>query len=169
MIREFVPGTTPPSTPPPEREPGALRSGTMSQDGYDEAEERDRRFPPGSMRRTMSLTRGPGQLIRRLSGSSKSRNPPISLPYSSTEAGEAPGMGRSNSLSGPRPDSRDMPLPKRPTNLFHRRATNISEKEIRRVAARGGAPDEDGEHDVGRRPGEINLQGGLDISLNMEN
>ena len=68
-IREFQPGSTPPTTPPPERSvPGTPGSAGFQQEGY-EREERDRRYPPGSMSRTMSLTRGPAKLVRRLSGS----------------------------------------------------------------------------------------------------
>lgn len=146
MIREYLPGTTPPPSP-----------GLQPQDGYGQDE---RRFPPGSMKRTMSLGgRGPGGLIRRLSGSVRSKNPPMSLegrPYSANNSqGTLP---RRNSMSAAQDPS------VRPTNQFHRRPTNMSIKEAKRAAAKGGA---DGNLD-GREPGQINLQGGLDVSLCME-
>lgn len=163
-IREFQPGSTPPGTPPPERSGFATpASGFDDQRGFD-GEERDRRYPPGSMMsRTMSLTRGPAKLVRRLSGSGKKGNmPPPTL------AQQGGGLPRRNSLGGP-PESRGSldgaEAPQRPINMFHRRPTNLSEKEIRRAAAKGGAPDEDGD---GREPGHVDLEGGLDISLNME-
>ena len=155
-IREFQPGSTPPPTPP-----------EYAEDDY-ERDDRDRRFPPGSMLRTMSLTRGgANKLVRRFSGS-KSKNPPVSL--SQNPPGEAPPMGRSASLGGPTPGSGRASMdsagpPQRPTNMFHRRPTGLSEKEIRRAAAKGGAPEED---EDGRAAGHVNLEGGLDISLNME-
>ena len=81
--------------------------------------------------------------------------------------GTAPGMGRSNSLSDvPRASMDGEQPPQRPINTFLRRPTNLSEKEIRRAAARGGAPEEEGED--AREAGHIDLEGGLDISLNME-
>ncbi|KAJ8605487.1 hypothetical protein MRB53_041432 [Persea americana] len=48
-------------------------------------------------------------------------------------------------------------------NTFQRRPTNLSLKEARRAAAKGGAED-----DEGNLPGYINLEHGLDISLCME-
>lgn len=164
-IREFQPGSTPPPTPPPEHGvPGTPSNGQYDDEGYEK--EDNRRFPPGSMLRTMSLTRGGAKLVRRLSGSTRSKNPPVAL--SQHPPGAAPGMGRSASLSGTTPGSGRASMdsagpPQRPT--FHRRPTNLSEKEIRRAAAKGGAPEEDQD---GREPGHIDLEGGLDISLNME-
>ena len=166
-IREFQPGSTPPSTPPPERSmPGTPGSGQYADEGY-EMDDRDRRYPPGSMLRTMSLTRGGAKLVRRFSGS-KSKNPPVSL--SQHPPGAAPAMGRSASLSGPTPGSGRASMdsagpPQRPINTFHRRPTGLSEKAIRRAAAKGGAPEDD---EDGRAAGHIDLEGGLDISLNME-
>ncbi|KAK3720827.1 hypothetical protein LTR37_003490 [Vermiconidia calcicola] len=144
-IREFAPGSTPPPTPPPERS----MTGDGGQDPYFEREGRDRRFPPGSMKRTMSLTGGPGRLIRRLSSSSRNKTR----------------ESRSNSLTGPAPNSSgraslDTGREQRPS--FLRRPTNLSERAIRTAAAKGGAPDEEGDE------GAINLKGGLDITLNME-
>jgi hypothetical protein len=172
-IREFLPGATPPGTPPLERSvPGTPGSGFDGQGEFGGREERDRRFPPGSMGigRTMSLTRGPAKLVRRFSAGGRSKNPPSALAQQG--AGAEP-MGRSASLSGPAGGARRGSLdgeaepPQRPINMFHRRPTNLSEKEIRRAAARGGAPDEEGV-DAGREPGHVDLEGGLDVSLNME-
>ena len=176
-IREFHPGSTPPPTPPPER---------MSFDQgddmpFNEPKERDRRFPPGSMRRTMSLTRGPGKLIRRLSGGGRGKNPPPSLgpeqtrtygAYDEKDAPAAPGMGRSQSLSGPRPESagtgRNGADPE-PRPGFFRRPTMLTKREVRNAAAKGGAPDEEGDAANGEpEAGHINLDGGLDICLHME-
>jgi len=183
-IREYLPGQTPPGTPKRARTPemGSSMDGSeyeRSGNGFarrqeEEARERDRRFPPGSMKRTMSLTRGPAALVRRFSGSGRSKNPPRSLapehgrPYSANQ-GAAPGMGRSASFGGDggTGDGGGSYFPpagetRRPS--FHRRPTNLSVKEARKAAAKGGA---DGNLD-GREPGHIDLQGGLDISLNME-
>lgn len=175
-IREYAPGSTPPPTPPPQQEPGTP-SVTDGAYDLDERDGRNKRYPPGSMKRTMSLTRGPMSLVRRLSGSGRGKNPSApwaaehARPYSSqSQDYGAPGMQRSNSLGGPNPDSGSyFPAgatagPQRPVNQFHRRPTNLSVREARKAAAKGGA---DGNLD-GREPGHIDLQGGLDISLNME-
>ncbi|KAK0292121.1 hypothetical protein LTR35_001550 [Friedmanniomyces endolithicus] len=157
-IREFTPGATPPGTP---REgQGAFRNG--EQDGAGE-----KRYPPGSMKRTMSLTRGPVSLVRRLSSGGRNKN---------SSAGEAPSMQRANSLGGAGagsyfPDGAGAAAPgppQRPTNQFHRRPTSLSVKEARKAAAKGGPEaDEDGAVEP-REAGQIDLRGGLDISLNME-
>ncbi|KAK4550007.1 hypothetical protein LTR36_002974 [Oleoguttula mirabilis] len=179
-IREYAPGSTPPPTPPPREEPDtpSVTDGAFSPD---EREGRDKRYPPGSMKRTMSLTRGPMSLVRRLSGSGRSKNQPAALapeharPYSSQSHDPAPNMQqRSNSLGGagsesgsyfPPGETADARAPpQRPVNQFHRRPTNLSVKEARKAAAKGGA---DGNLD-GREPGHVDLHGGLDISLNME-
>lgn len=165
IISEYLPGSTRPSTPVLERSeqetPAPANFGADAQDGRNG---KDRRFPPGSMKRTMSLTRGPvGGLVRRLSGS-KSRNPPLSLApeharaYEDNEdALEKPvNVQRSNSLSAPNPGESYFDGVRRPS--FHRRPTNLSAKEAKRATA---AAD-------GREPGHIDLEGGLDISLCME-
>lgn len=173
VISEYLPGSTRPNSPVQDRiEPGTPASATFGGDVLDQRQSRDRRFPPGSMKRSMSLTRGPMNLVRRLSGSSKSR-PPISLPlehsrpYDSHDPGHQPTSGemrRANSLSGPRPDfpsDQDATF-RRPS--FHRRPTNLSVKEARKAAK---AAELGGDVD-GREPGHIDLEGGLDISLCME-
>ncbi|KAF2161934.1 hypothetical protein M409DRAFT_69453 [Zasmidium cellare ATCC 36951] len=172
VIREYVPGSTPPGTPVQEKlQPSTPASATFGADRDDENAARDKRFPPGSMKRTMSLTRGPVNLVRRLSGSSKSRNPPVSLapehvrPYNAQEQGPPP-MKRANSLNEQGSNSYfpTGEMGERPVNTFHRRPTNLSIKEARKAAAKVNA--ENGLD--GREPGHIDLEGGLDISLCME-
>lgn len=173
-IREYKPGTTPPSTPSP---PATSSSG------------------PGLARRLSES--GPGNLVRRMSGnqnrpSARRRGPPLSYhnnpayadadydqvsdrhqPQSSFSPDrsepERPARSRRNSLSSlfrrrpstshrrsESPHSRSTSLPgdramsqERPSN-FHRRPSVLSKKGI-------------------RAHGEfINLEGGLDVSLNME-
>ncbi|KAK3117386.1 hypothetical protein LTR53_001300 [Teratosphaeriaceae sp. CCFEE 6253] len=156
-IREYVPGSTPPSSP---RLDGAEGRGMLSPD-----ERGERRYPPGSMKRTMSLTRGPGNLIRRLSGSGRNKG-------AVADEQDTGDMQRTNSLGGsargsyfaPQVDGNGAP-PQRPTNQFHRRPTSLSVKEARKAASKGG-PALDGAEE--REPGHIDLQCGLDISLNME-
>ncbi|KAK4499069.1 hypothetical protein PRZ48_009581 [Zasmidium cellare] len=174
VIREYAPGSTPPGTPIHEKlQPSTPASATFGADrnGDDEYAPRDKRFPPGSMKRTMSLTRGPVNLVRRLSGSSKSRNPPVSLapehvrPYNAQEQGPPP-MKRANSLNEGGSNSYFPPgeTAERPINTFHRRPTNLSIKEARKAAAKVDAQN----NADGREPGHIDLEGGLDISLCME-
>ncbi|OQO00425.1 hypothetical protein B0A48_13774 [Cryoendolithus antarcticus] len=135
-IRDYKPGTTPPGSPRLEPEDS-------------------RQFPPGSMRRTMSLTgrsaTGMNKLVRRFSGSAaqgqRSANPPLSMANTGSHQ-------RSNSMSSdpaPRPG-------------LYRRPTNMSVKAARKAAAKGGA---DGNLD-GREMGEISLDGGLDVNLCVE-
>ncbi|CAK4031962.1 Hypothetical predicted protein [Lecanosticta acicola] len=173
IISEYFPGSTRPNTPVQERiEPGTPASATFGDEMLEQREPRDRRFPPGSMKRTMSLTRAPANLVRRLSGSSKSRNPPVSLPlehaqpYDAHHAGQQPvpsAMKRANSLGGPRSDFRPSEdAVSRPT--FHRRPTDFSIKEARKAAK---AAELGGNLD-GRQPGHVDLEGGLDVSLCME-
>lgn len=178
VIREYFPGSTPPSTPKPEhRQPATPMPQTF--DGADEQErarDKDRRFPPGSMKRTMSLTRGPMNLVRRLSGSKKTR-PPISLPLEHTrpyneEDRRSNSIQRSNSLSAAEgrsyfPHGPEGDLERRPT--FKRRPTNFSEKDARRISnAAGKRGDLDGAADEPEDLGHVDLEGGLDISLCME-
>ncbi|WPH02394.1 Hypothetical protein R9X50_00525700 [Acrodontium crateriforme] len=170
-IREYVPGSTPP--PSPKLGP-SLPATHPDEDDLDDDQRmgRDRRFPPGSMKRTMSLTRGPMNLVRRISGAKPRRTasfaesrPPTAQQQSIEPPAPTP-MQRSNSLGGPRsslqfnPDS-DEPN-QRPT--FLRRPTSLSVKEARKAAAKGG-PDADMEGD---EASHVNLEHGLDISLNME-
>lgn len=186
-IAEYVPGSTPQvsRSPSPAVEDRLGREGG-EEDGDREDGKRDgwsRRFPPSSMRRTMSLTRGPAAgLVRRLSGSSGGGN---RLAKHAPPSPGYDGVQRSQSLSGPHhPDLSSPPgdrysdpaatagaadpssaqPPQRPNLSFHRRPTTLSIKAARKAAAKGGGAAEDD----GREPGAINLQHGLDISLMME-
>lgn len=59
----------------------------------------------------------------------------------------------------------DSSRPQRPSLSFQRRPTNLSLKEARLAAAKGGPHDEGDEDNL---PGHINLEHGLDITLCME-
>nr|POE48334.1 uncharacterized protein CFP56_73901 [Quercus suber] len=158
-IREYIPGNTPP--PSPKLEPSTTFDGTLND---------DKRYPPGSMKRTMSLTRGPVNLVRRLSGSGRGKPPPSSLapehtrPYSAQSQATQPPMQRSHSLGSAVGNQSFDSGQAAPRPGIYRRPTNMSIKEARKAAAKGGA---DGNLD-GREPGLVDLEGGLDISLNME-
>ncbi|KXT15005.1 hypothetical protein AC579_7738 [Pseudocercospora musae] len=176
IISEYLPGSTPPGTPLPQHTQDQPPARYF--DGNSDEKPKDRRFPPGSMNRTMSLTRGPMNLVRRLSGSSKKGPPPISLapeqtrPVNDDDRRPSSTIQRSNSLSaadraaepssrfsGSSPQNAEF---ERPT--FKRRPTNFSEKDARRASKAAGQTD--GAADAGF--GHIDLEGGLDISLCME-
>ncbi|MCJ1437095.1 hypothetical protein MMC27_006480 [Xylographa pallens] len=157
-ITEYLPGSTPPPTPP-------LSSAGVSEESLPQR-------PQNRLQRTLSLTRGdsrPGNLFRRLSLSQRRPSSPAYTPdeYNSPSA-QAP-LGRTSSdgyfPSQPKPPDADTnglglsrnvsaPLPTRPISSFHRRPTNLSEK----AALKGGVIN----------PLEINLEFGLDIKLNCE-
>lgn len=185
VIREYIPGSTPPPTP--RKEAGALAPGPPQFDGAGDEYRQDaknaQRYPPGSMKRTMSLTRGPAALVRRLSGSSKRGPPQISQPLEQTrpynDNDKRPGgMQRSASLSAAATGGSYFPdqeryysdaAPERPS--FQRRPTNLSEKQPRRFSFVGkkGSNGLDGAADDSDDSfGHVNLEGGLDISLCME-
>lgn len=178
IIREYVPGSTPPPTPPPEAQT-PTSAWSQSQD-YPPGE---RYFPPGSMKRTLSLTGGsfrPGNLVRRLSGS-RTRAPPTDMDahqYRHTERNgafpqqnrhtsdmrrsSAGGNSANNTDSSYFPPGSTAHGSNRPG--FYRRPTDLSEKKALKAVARGGA-----EANIdGREAGHINLEGGLDIILNVE-
>ncbi|KAK5113125.1 hypothetical protein LTR62_003704 [Meristemomyces frigidus] len=163
VIREFVPGHTPPES---------RADGGEGGDGGGQGLTSPRMFPPGSMKRTMSLTSGPGRLIRRLSGSSRSQKGPYGVQEQGDESVARPSMQRSSSLGGTGRDSYfpsnsaaegEASANQRPINRFLRRPTGLNIKEARKAAARGGGAEE-GDDEVGM----IDLEGGLDISLCME-
>ncbi|KAF1353705.1 hypothetical protein BDV97DRAFT_381750 [Delphinella strobiligena] len=138
-IREYVPSSTPQPSPRSEAQTPTSRW-SQSQDNA----AKDHRYPTGTMKRTLSLTGGsfrPGNLVRRLSGSATRTQRASGSYFPQTSA---PGA--------------------RPTNTFSRRPTDVSEKRALKAAARGG-PDGNVE---GHEVGHIDLEGGLDISLNME-
>ncbi|KAL8694902.1 MAG: hypothetical protein Q9218_000566, partial [Villophora microphyllina] len=164
-IREYHPGSTPPSTP------------SESEHSSITQESPERR--PNRLQRTLSLTRGdvkPANLIRRLSGRARPVSPdyPISNEYQTSprtptspaqpeedyfthSPKRASTLPASHSNGALRYSS--APLP-RPGN-FHRRPTNMSEKAI----LKGGA---DIFHEEDEKAGHINLEHGLDICINCE-
>lgn len=155
-IREYVPGSTPPPSPGPVQLP------VHSQD-YSPS---NRQYPPGSMARSASTNRGgfrPGSLVRRLSGAStKERQPAVTRgevhsmeAYGPNETRISAPLGDSDNGGSYFPQARS-----RPTNHFHRRPTDFSEKDALRASAKGGPE--------GEQFGHINLESGLDICLNME-
>jgi len=189
-IREYVPGSTPPASPEPEDRPSSSR--TLNQQSEVHSEERDQRYPPGSMNRrpaprSRSLTRDsfrPANLLRRLSGS-RSRQEQESLEPDSRAkediepVQDRPGTGGSsrtqdnegNYASQQRTTAANTaaktnidPKPVRPVGLFHRRPTDLSHKAASQAAARGGA---DANVD-GYDEDHIDLKYGLDVTLNME-
>ncbi|KAI5366505.1 putative phoD-like phosphatase, metallophosphatase domain, metallo-dependent phosphatase [Septoria linicola] len=180
VIREYVPGSTPPQSPRLESTPA---TGRQQFDGVpDEKSSAKKKYPPGSMKRTMSLTRGPAALVRRMSGSSKKGPPPVSLPLEHTrpyneEDRRPSGIQRSSSLSAAETGGSYFPTnarhdpnmaPERPS--FQRRPTNLSEKQPRRFsfAGKNDPNGHDGAADNSYGDGHINLEGGLDISLCVE-
>ncbi|GAM82693.1 hypothetical protein ANO11243_006760 [Dothideomycetidae sp. 11243] len=185
-IREYVPGSTPPHSPVDEQPP-------RRQESVKEDQDRDqRKYPPGSMGRSRTIMREtfrPRSLIRRLSGSrsrdkprSDSRNreeddqddEPVRRRFSfggRTRASEEKDEDSyfreelTNSNTKANANANSLRDPVRPVSMFHRRPTDIADNYVsqRRDAgdgARDALPDED--------PHEINLEGGLDICLNME-
>ncbi|KAK5135414.1 hypothetical protein LTR08_005356 [Meristemomyces frigidus] len=158
-IREFVPsGETPAGSPGGADGRGVEGEGVGRRGGG---------FPPGSMKRTMSLTRGPMGLVRRLSGSGKAKNPPTPLapeharPYSAQGKGAAPPMQRSSSVAGTTDSGSYFPPGEtagagaRPSGLFQRRVTGLSVRGAKRGGGRAEAS-------------RVDLEGGLDVCLNME-
>ncbi|KAL8672137.1 MAG: hypothetical protein Q9168_003381 [Polycauliona sp. 1 TL-2023] len=164
-IREYHPGSTPPSTPPESEHSSAIHESPHP--------------PPNRLQRTLSLGRGevkPGSLIRRLSGRARPASPdyPTSNEYQSSprmptsppqsnedyfnhEPARASTLPSSHANGSLRHSS--APLP-RPGN-FHRRPTNMSVKAV----LKGGAGTIDEEEKEG---GHINLERGLDICINCE-
>jgi hypothetical protein len=154
-IREYIPGSTPPPSP------GLEQPSKYSQDQLP-----DRQYPLGAMARSSSTNCGafrPGNLVRRLSGTSaKERQPAVTRGDIHSMEAYGPDQTRDGALPH-RNDDGGSYFPQthsRPTTHFHRRPTDISEKEALKASAKGGP---DGEHF-----GHINLESGLDICLNME-
>ncbi|KAL2405874.1 hypothetical protein ABEF95_003105 [Exophiala dermatitidis] len=166
-IREYAPGSTPPPTPSPSESPDVSDA---------EEEHQQERAEPG--RRRFSFSKddvNPRALFRRLS----SRNaPPTSYRDTMYEQGRSashdgtthPAKSASNSrqsseefqaIPGRRPSSFDQ-APVRPNML--RRPTNLSE----RAARKGNVPAIDAEGNEIDVNDQINLDGGLDVVLNVE-
>jgi hypothetical protein len=155
-IREYIPGSTPPPSP------GLEQSSKYSQDQLPD----NRQYPPGAMARSTSTNRGafrPGNLVRRLSGASaKERQPVVTRGDVHSMEAYGPDQTRDGALPHRNDDGGSYfpPTQSRPTMQFHRRPTDLSEKEALKASAKGG-PD-------GEQFGHINLESGLDICLNME-
>ncbi|QIW96379.1 hypothetical protein AMS68_001897 [Peltaster fructicola] len=158
IIREYMPGTT----PPPSEQPSMASLQDDSQLDNNE----NQRPASGSIRRNMSLNRKPGNLIRRLS--LRGKNPPVAFnpsenkpsrrfSYDGAAATESDSLQQRDSIAAPS-------SAQRPSFSFQRRPTNLSLKEARKAAAMGGADGDDDDN----LPGHINLEHGLDISLCME-
>lgn len=169
-IREYLPGSTPPPTPPLEETP-------MSTPGSEQ-------YPPGRIRRSLSLTRGdsrPANLLRRLSGRNRRsesvdegfNGPPTTHHRAfDNQADQAPVRPPPSTSFNTHRDSYFPPQSSQPThdlnrssslpttrpNNFQRRPTTLSMKKAKRGGAVENADIDD----------HINLEGGLDITLNCE-
>lgn len=137
-IRPYAPGTTPPPTPP------------------ETPDREDSPAPPSN-----SSPSAPGKLVRRLSNHlpapvarrlSRSGPPPAAFENFSRESHGGTGRRSSSISTNKTPAEQDFVRP----NVFHRRPTGLSEKGVLKKA------------DKLDRGGHINLEGGLDISLNVE-
>jgi len=165
VIREYRPGHTPPASPTPRA--------SMDQEfgeRFEFGRGRNAQYPPSSMKRTMSLSGAPGRLVRRLSGS-RSKNPPLSLGQNQGGMRRSSSQGSVGGPGGPLQRSSSMGAPQNPNDpsfdprsQFRRRPTNLSVKEARKAAAKGGL---EGTLE-GVDPSAIDLEGGLDVSLCME-
>ncbi|KAL2350237.1 hypothetical protein BJ546DRAFT_859846, partial [Cryomyces antarcticus] len=178
-IREYIPGATPPSTPPLV----AGQTPNLYREGETPGQSSQR---PGQMRRrTLSMTRAPGALARRLSRSGSQRGPPVSLnqeharPYSSYEPERSDDGGAETPHQGfPSRDDGATEGSYFPSNAgggvqqgpvrpspFHRRPTTMSVRAARKAADKGGPHANADQHETS---GHIDLQYGLDITLNVE-
>ncbi|TKX27281.1 hypothetical protein C1H76_0575 [Elsinoe australis] len=145
-------------------------------------EEDSRRYPPGSLPQSRSLTRDsfrPRNLLRRLSGS-RSRKEKDEYEHENAYEDAGPRQRRS-SLGGPpcgddngsyfpegltaaNTDANANPNAIRPTNMFRRRPTDLSDRQM----SKRGLTDRE-QHDAHEEhPDDINLEYGLDICINME-
>ncbi|KAI5210429.1 hypothetical protein E4T39_00153 [Aureobasidium subglaciale] len=149
-IREYIPGSTPPSSPGPEYQ--AMNSRSDPSDEH--------LHPSDSLARSTSVSkRGfrPGNLVRRLSGSSARESQQI-IHRGETHAMEA--YGPDQTAGDDNRGSYSPQTQSRPINQFHRRPTDLSEKAAIKASAKGGPE--------GEQSGHINLESGLDICLHME-
>jgi len=171
-IREYLPGSTPSHSP-------TRRSRSKSRDGNDidgntKTDTKEaRKYPPGSMSRTTSIVKSSSQaseIIRRLSGSRGRTRP---LPDKANNANGDNDVGNSyhdndkmEDITAANTAANSNPNPKlRPSNQFHRRPTITSERHVSMRESDIGDPDSVIASDD---PFAIDLEGGLDISLNFE-
>ncbi|KAL8938490.1 MAG: hypothetical protein Q9211_003179, partial [Gyalolechia sp. 1 TL-2023] len=164
-IREYQPGSTPPTTP--------------AQSEHSLMTEESPEPRPTRLQRTLSLTRGdvkPGNLIRRLSGRAhpSSSEYPMSNQYQpSPRMPTSPPQSHEDYFTHQPKRASTLPAPHsngslrhssaplaRPGN-FHRRPTNMSESAV----LKGGA---DTNHADDETNGHIDLEHGLDICINCE-
>lgn len=185
-IREYHPGTTPPPTPPT---PDMEFTGTQPGADIDDDRSFDSNERPSSLRRSFSFGRRsldrPRGMLRRISGGAQN-TPPISY-YNAMSGGQRPrqhqrrASGDDALLNRPHENSNsnfsaandgehpgsatagkaassDPSLPSGPRrpSLYHRRPTGLTAKEEAELAN-----DE--------RGGHVDLSGGLDIRINVEN
>jgi hypothetical protein len=176
-IKEYVPGSTPPSTP--------SESLAGSEVGEEEDDDDEQVEPPETRPRRFSLTRqgsNAQKLFRRFS--SRNNAPPSSyrdMMYDQGRAASHDGttthpptnsrppsahsqgqMPRQRASSFDQTSSTGAP-PVRP-GMFKRRPTNMSE----RAARKGNVPAVDAEGNLFDVNDHVNLEGGLDIVLNVE-
>ncbi|KAJ9615506.1 hypothetical protein H2200_001581 [Cladophialophora chaetospira] len=168
-IREYIPGSTPPPSPP--------------ESLADSDEEEALEAGPDPRPRRFSFSKddvNPRTLLRRLS----SRNaPPTSYRdtmYDQGRSASYEGAPRDQNMPGSRQSSRESPAPSnrrassfdhtssgapvRPTGTFQRRPTNLSEK----AARKGNVPAIDAEGNEIDVNDNVNMEGGLDVVLNVE-
>ena len=179
-IREYMPGSTPPPSPP---------QSLADFQAEDEEEELEAGHDPKPRRFSFSKEDvNPRTLLRRLS----SRNAPptsyrdtmydqgrsasydgVTQPYPSIPAQSQNRTGsRQSSADSQAPpnqrassfDHTSSGMPVRPTGAFKRRPTNLSEK----AAKKGNVPAIDAEGNEIDVNDNVNLEGGLDIVLNVE-
>ncbi|KPI36366.1 uncharacterized protein AB675_7303 [Cyphellophora attinorum] len=173
-IRTYAPGSTPPASPVSTLTPSV----NSNEDEIDDFSLDQDREPP---KRRFSFTQEPANMFRKLS---KRRPPPSAFPqegipqrsasYDGSQPAKRGFLGRTFSLTGRRSsvDSQDSisrsqsvdraPAPVRPGIL--RRPTNLSEK----AARKGNVPAIDAEGNEIDVNDTINLEGGLDVVLNVE-
>lgn len=176
-IREYIPGHTPPPTPPESESEFSEEDGD-GQEGYE-----------GAPKRRFSFSKGvrPGDLLRRLSSR---RAPPSSYKdsmdtgagqqfrsasYDGSQANRNDSFGQGRSTSNSRrassaePKGRASSVDRNSSGGFTRpgmlrRPTNMSEK----AARKGNIPALDAEGNEIDVNDHVNLEGGLDIVLNVE-
>ncbi|ETN36833.1 uncharacterized protein HMPREF1541_07820 [Cyphellophora europaea CBS 101466] len=180
-IKEYVPGSTPPPTPPRSLTPSI----DSNEDEVDDLSLDPDCEPP---KRRFSFTKEPANLIRRLSTKRappsaypQNEAPPQSASFNGVDTTKKGFFGRSFSLSSrrassaspdgrPRAASLDRGQPDSSGNLprarpgILRRPTNFSEK----AARKGNVPAIDAEGNEIDVNDTIDLQGGLDVVLNVE-
>ncbi|KIW19701.1 hypothetical protein PV08_00275 [Exophiala spinifera] len=176
-IQEYIPGSTPPPSPP--ESPAMLEEGEDEEQGTPDA--RPRRFSfskedvnPRALFRRLSSRRAPPTSYRDAmyeqersashDGTTQQQDRSVSQNWNAS--GSRQSSGDFHATARPRASSFDQASSGariRP-NMFQRRPTNISEK----AARKGNIPAVDAEGNEIDVNDHINLEGGLDIVLNVE-